>query len=110
MDRKNENSNAEARDIPANCPAAIVDMEREVPGKTADRIWQAPIQIAWPPWMSSIFQVWMGDPGAPGPACSQGDFMASMTRITIPPNNSDVPITYKLSRLFPISLVSRNEG
>ena len=24
----------------------VVDIEREVPGKTAERIWQAPIQIA----------------------------------------------------------------
>ena len=49
MERKNENSSAAARDIPASCPPAIVDMEREVPGKTADRIWHAPIQTAWPP-------------------------------------------------------------
>src|ERR1035437_4933550 len=72
MERKNENSRAEARDIPANCPAAIVDMDREAPGKTAERIWQAPIQIAWPPWMSSIFQVWMGEPVAAGAAFFHG--------------------------------------
>src|SRR5215831_6946825 len=46
IERKNENSSAAGRDMPAICPAAIVDIEREVPGKTADRIWQAPIQIA----------------------------------------------------------------
>ena len=46
IDKKNENSNAEARDIPANCAAAIVDIDREVPGNTAERIWQAPIQMA----------------------------------------------------------------
>ncbi len=45
IERKNENSRAEARDIPASCPAAMVDIERDVPGKTADRIWHAPIQI-----------------------------------------------------------------
>jgi len=38
IERKNENSRAEARDIPAICPAAIVDIEREVPGNTAERI------------------------------------------------------------------------
>ena len=32
MDKKKENSSAEARDIPASWPAAIVDIEREVPG------------------------------------------------------------------------------
>src|ERR1019366_7750068 len=101
MERKKENSSAAARDIPISCPAAIVDMEREVPGKTAERIWQAPIQMAWPPWMSSIFQVWigeawmgelwMGEPGARGPAFSQGAFLASMTHITMPPISSDAP-------------------
>ncbi len=40
MDRKNENSSAAGRDIPATCPAAIVDIERDVPGKTAEKIWQ----------------------------------------------------------------------
>src|ERR1700685_3986540 len=47
IDKKHENSRADARDIPATCPAAIVDIERDVPGNTAERIWQAPIQIAW---------------------------------------------------------------
>src|SRR5437870_2688815 len=45
MERKNENSSAADRDIPATCPAAMVDIDRDVPGKTAERIWQAPIQI-----------------------------------------------------------------
>src|SRR6266496_5926128 len=53
IDRKKENSSAAERDIPPSCPAAMVDIEREVPGKTAERIWQAPIQMAWPPWMRS---------------------------------------------------------
>ena len=56
-DTKNENSSAEARDMPATCPAAIVDMDREVPGKTAERIWHRPIQTAWPRLMVSIAQV-----------------------------------------------------
>src|SRR5208283_997322 len=98
MERKKENSSAAARDIPTSCPAQIVDMEREVPGKTAERIWQAPIQMAWPPWMSSIFQVWMGEAwmgerGAPGPALSHGAFMASMIHITMPPISRAAPIT-----------------
>src|ERR1700674_3409127 len=93
MERKKENSSAAARDIPTSCPAAIVDMEREVPGKTADRIWQGPIQMAWPAWVSSLFPVWMGEAGAPGPALSQGAFMASITHITMPPIKSAAPIT-----------------
>ena len=57
MDKKKENSSAEARDIPASWPAAIVDIEREVPGNTADKIWQAPIQMACPKLISSMCQV-----------------------------------------------------
>src|SRR5271165_2897892 len=54
MDRKNENSSAEARDMPASCPPAMVDIERDVPGKTAEKIWQKPIQMDCPMLMSSI--------------------------------------------------------
>src|SRR4029077_10768199 len=70
IDRKNENSSADARDIPANCPAAIVDMDRDVPGKTAERIWQAPIQIACPRLIASMCQVWINEFEAPSPAAS----------------------------------------
>src|SRR5258707_747606 len=93
VERKKENSSAAVSDIPTNSPAAMVDIDRAVPGKTAERIWQAPIQRAWPPWMSSIFQVRMGEPVAPGPACSQGAFIASITHITMPPISSAAPIT-----------------
>lgn len=71
----------------------MVAMEREVPGNTADRIWQAPIQMACPPWMSSIFQVLIGVSAAPGPAFSQGAFIASMIHITMPPTSREAPIT-----------------
>src|SRR6185312_13492979 len=57
IERKNENSSADARAIPAICPAAMVDIDRDVPGNTAERIWHAPIQIAWPRLINSIFQV-----------------------------------------------------
>ncbi len=43
--------------MPANCPAAIVDMDREVPGNTAERIWHAPIHTACHALMSSICHV-----------------------------------------------------
>src|SRR5271165_2609933 len=46
IDKKKENSSADARDIPASWPPAIVDMDRDVPGNTADKIWQAPIHTA----------------------------------------------------------------
>ena len=46
IDSRKLNSSADSRDMPEICPAAMVDMERLVPGKTAERIWQAPIQTA----------------------------------------------------------------
>src|SRR4051812_12178013 len=54
IERKNENSSAADRDNPTVWPAAIVDIDREVPGKTADKIWTAPIQIACGKLISSI--------------------------------------------------------
>src|SRR3954451_14803445 len=38
IERKNENSNAAERDIPATWAAAMVDIDRDVPGNTADKI------------------------------------------------------------------------
>ena len=32
-------------------------MDRDVPGKIAEKVWQAPIQIAWLKLMSSMCQV-----------------------------------------------------
>src|SRR5204863_5162596 len=84
MDTKNENSSAAARDIPAICPAAIVAMDREVPGNTAENIWHNPIQIACPRLMSSIFHVRMLLFPC-GPAASALACMASTIHITLPP-------------------------
>jgi hypothetical protein len=36
MEREKENSKAALLDMPANCPAAIVVIERDVPGNMAD--------------------------------------------------------------------------
>src|SRR5258708_33221554 len=110
METKNENSRAEARDMPASCPPAIVDMERELPGRTAEKIWQKPIQIACGRLLSSIFQVWMRLPLAPGPAVSDLALSASMSHITIPPISSDQPMIWIFSRCLPITLVSRKDG
>src|SRR5437867_200081 len=110
MERKNENSRADARDIPAICPPAMVDIDRDVPGNTAERIWQAPIQSAWPVLMASIFQVRMRPAGAFGPADSALEFIASTSPITAPPTNRETPITIVLSRFAPMTLFSRNAG
>src|SRR5579864_6232785 len=104
MDRKNENSRAEGRDMPANCPALMVDMERDVPGNTAEKIWQKPIQMACKVETSSIVSVLCRLPAGAGPN------IASTIHIITPPTTSEIPITYRLSRCLPIVLVSRNEG
>ena len=110
MERKNENSSAESRDIPAIWPPAMVDMERDVPGKTPEKIWQKPIQAACARLMLSIFQVWMRPPPADGPAASDLAFMASTIHITIPPISNDQPMIVTFSRCLPITLVRRNDG
>ena len=57
MESRKLNSRAVGRSRPANWPLAIVDMEREVPGKMAERVWQRPIQMAWPSPISSTWRV-----------------------------------------------------
>src|ERR1700692_4225671 len=89
IDRKNENSRAAARDIPASCPPAMVDMERDVPGNTPEKIWQKPIQRACPRPLFSIFQVWRRPPPADGPAASDLACIASTIHMTPPPINND---------------------
>src|SRR5437588_12832010 len=54
IDRKKENSNAEKRDMPAICRAAIVDIDREDPGHTPETPWQEPIHTACPRVISSL--------------------------------------------------------
>src|SRR5580765_2803620 len=110
IDTKKENSSADARDIPASCPAAIVDIEREVPGNTAESIWHAPIQMACPTLMESIRQVWINELGAPSPAASDLALRASTSHITIPPINSELPMMARLSRCLPMTFVNRKAG
>src|ERR1700732_3431395 len=102
IETKKENSRAAARDMPAIWPPAIVDMEREVPGKTAEKIWQKPIQMACPRLMSSIFQVWMRLPAADGPAASDLAFIASTIHMTIPPISKDQPMVCGFFRCLPV--------
>src|SRR5581483_1092147 len=109
IERKKENSRAEARDIPAICPAAIVDMEREVPGNTPEKIWQKPIQMDCPRLISSIFQVRILLLPF-GPAASALACMASTIHITIPPMSKEYPMIVMSSRCLPMTFVSRNDG
>src|SRR5258708_28006260 len=88
----------------------MVDMEREVPGKTPEKIWQKPIQMACPKLIFSIFQVWMRHPPADGPSASDFAFMASTIHMMIPPINKDQPMMYKFSRCLPMTLVNRKDG
>jgi len=98
MERKNENSRAASRDRPATCPAAIVHIEREVPGKTAERIWTAPIQIAAGRLIASI-RMTRGLTNS-----------VSTIHITIPPMSNASAMTSRFSRFFPISFVRRKAG
>src|ERR1700682_3734775 len=104
MDRKKENSSAAERDIPEICPAAIVDMEREVPGNTAENIWQNPTQMACARETPSIRSVRYR------PFAGGWPKRASTSHMMIPPINSEHPITHKLSRLAPILLRSSHAG
>src|SRR5205823_4913367 len=98
IDRKNENSSAAGRDSPAIWPAAIVDIERDVPGNTAERIWQAPIQIDWARLISSM-------------CVTRGRVnTASTIHITMPPTMSEMVITHRLSRFLPITFVNAHAG
>src|SRR5262249_1401059 len=103
-ERKKENSKAEGLDIPASWPEAMVDMEREVPGNTAEAIWQKPIQIACPADISSTCSVLNRPLGGAAPN------RASTIHMMIPPTNNDQPITAMLSRLSPIFLCSSHAG
>src|SRR5262245_19961207 len=104
MERKKENSRAEGLDIPASWPEAMVDMEREVPGNTAEAIWQKPIQIACPADISSTCSVLNRPLGGAAPN------RASTIHMMIPPTNNDQPITATLSRLSPRLLSSSHPG
>src|SRR5579862_9466695 len=88
----------------------MVAIERDVPGNTAEKIWQKPIHIACHRLMASIFQVRMVLEGAFGPAASDLALVASTIHITIPPISSDQPMMGMLSRCLPMVLVNRNEG
>src|ERR1700737_1744945 len=101
IERKNENSRAAGRDMPTSSPAVIVDMDLEVPGKIAERTWQHPIKTACPKVISSMVSVrwWLESP-----------YMESTSHITMPPIKSAEPMIIRLSRCFPMVLVSRKAG
>src|SRR5207244_2122680 len=98
IERQNENASAAGREKPAICPAAIVLIERDVPGKTADKIWHAPIQIAWNKFISSMC------------VTRTRVKVASTIHITTPPTSNAMLITHRLSRFLPITLVKAQDG
>src|SRR5438445_13898264 len=98
IERKNENSSAAGRDIPTICPAAMVDIERDVPGKTAERIWHAPIQMACGRLISSM---WV--------TRTRVD-VASTIHITLPPTSSTMLSNAGISRFYPIYFVHAPDG
>src|ERR1700760_3515907 len=100
METRKLNSSDAGRDMPTSCPAAMVDMERDVPGNTAESTWQSPIQTAC---HKDICSTWLV-------AGSPRELHTSMTHIRMPPISSESAITFRLSRCFPMDFVSRKEG
>src|SRR5262249_25654658 len=99
IDSRKENSSAVDRDIPTSSPATIVDIERDVPGNTADKVWQHPIQTAWPYSMVST-----------SPERLRLPQISSTIHIMIPPAISATDISTRSSRCLPITFLSRNAG
>src|SRR5213082_3486910 len=108
IERKNENSSAAERDKRANWPAEMVDMEREVPGKTAERIWQAPIQIACGRRICSMRSMRTRR----NSLSRESELLnkASISHIATPPAISAQAIRERFSRCLPMTLVSSQEG
>src|SRR5438874_8359535 len=84
--------------MPTTCPAAIVDIDRDVPGKIAERICAAPIQAAWGKVISSI-------------CVTRGRVKrASTPHMMTPPMRSANAITQRFSRFLPICFVKAHAG
>src|SRR5271169_7059555 len=94
------NSSAVGRSIPTNCPAAMVDMDREVPGKMAESDWHSPIHTAWPSPISSTWTV----------CGSYRDDQASTTHMTMPPISKASAMTVMLLRFLSLHFFSNNAG
>src|SRR5689334_24610480 len=76
----------------------MVDIERDVPGKTAEAICANPIQAAWGNDISSIRRV---------RGLRQN---ASTSHMITPPMNKAHAITQRFSRFCPICFFKRNAG
>src|SRR5580692_4170172 len=100
IDSKKLNSSAVGRSIPTNCPAAMVDMERDVPGKMAESDWHKPIQMAWPMPISSTCTV----------CGSYRHDHVSTTHIITPPSSNAIAITVRLLRFLSLHFFSRSAG
>src|SRR5438067_10992702 len=86
----------------------MVDIEREVPGKTAERIWQAPIQTACGRVICSMRSVRTRR----NALTSLLELLnsLSMSHMAMPPAISAQPMMNRFSRCLPMSLVSSQAG
>ena len=100
METRKLNSSAAGRVMPASWPAAMVDMEREVPGKTAEVTWQRPIQMAWGRDICSTSEM----------EGSWRTLQASTIHMTIPPMMRDEAMTRRFSRCSPMMGMRASEG
>ena len=78
----------------------MVDMEREVPGKMAESVWQRPIQMACGSDISSTWVV----------LATWRPLQASTIHITMPPMSSARAIAFRLPRFFSLHLCSSSAG
>jgi hypothetical protein len=89
----------------------MVAMDREVPGNTAEKIWQKPTQAAWRGLICSTLAVQLFDVAAFGAAPPlRSPYTTSTAHMTTPPAINETPITSRLPRFFPITFVRSSAG
>src|SRR6266700_1435443 len=100
MESRKLNSSAVGLSMPTSCPAAMVDMDREVPGKMAESDWQTPIQMACAKLISSTWTV-LG---------SKREAHTSTAHMITPPARRAMAITVMLLRFRSLHFFNKSAG
>src|SRR5579859_6244990 len=100
MESRKLNSSAVGRSMPTSCPAAMVDIDREVPGKIADSAWHSPIQMDCPRFIDSVCVVYG----------SKRELHASTAHMMIPPASRAIAIAVRLPRFLSLHFFSASAG
>lgn len=97
--------------MPATCPPAMVAIDREVPGKTAEKTWQKPIQAACRRLICSTVAVQFFELAVFGTAPPfRSPYATSTPHMTTPPTISETPMTLRLPRFSPMTFVRSRAG